>query len=105
MPLNSTKLEDSFVKCLSKVPFSNLLIFVLDFMRLLDEWEVDQWKWMGTFEVDRLIYKVILYQQDQPDPRPESALICRGCSRDWDRIALYSHTRRCSPTNPHGAIP
>ncbi|XP_020611748.1 integrator complex subunit 10-like isoform X2 [Orbicella faveolata] len=28
-----------------------------DFTRLLDEWEVDQWNWMGTFEVDRLIYK------------------------------------------------
>lgn len=31
----------------------------LDFTRLLDEWEVDQWNWMGTFEVDRLIYKVL----------------------------------------------
>ena len=38
------------------------LIFFLDFTRLLDEWEVGQWNWMGTFEVDRLIYKVILLQ-------------------------------------------
>lgn len=29
-----------------------------DFLRLLDEWRVDQWNWMGTFKVDRLIYKV-----------------------------------------------
>lgn len=35
---------------------------LLDFTRLLDEWEVDQWNWMGTFEVDRLIYKVVLLQ-------------------------------------------
>jgi len=34
----------------------------LDFTRLLDEWEVSQWNWMGTFEVDRLIYKVVLLQ-------------------------------------------
>ena len=34
----------------------------LDFTRLLDEWEVGQWNWMGTFEVDRLIYKVVLLQ-------------------------------------------
>ncbi|XP_020621478.1 integrator complex subunit 10-like isoform X2 [Orbicella faveolata] len=33
-----------------------------DFTRLLDEWEVDQWNWMGTFEVDRLIYKVVPLQ-------------------------------------------
>lgn len=41
-----------------KVLFSNFFMF-LDFTRLLDEWEVDQWNWMGTFEVDRLIYKVL----------------------------------------------
>ena len=33
-------------------------LFWSDFVRLLDEWEVGQWNWMRTFQVDRLIYKV-----------------------------------------------
>ena len=50
--------------------------------------------------------RIACHQQDQPDPRPASAFICQGCSRDCkSRIGLYSHTRRCSSTNPHGAIP
>ena len=50
--------------------------------------------------------RIACHQQDQPDPRPASAFICQGCSRDCkSRIGLYSHTRRCSSTNPQGAIP
>ena len=46
------------------------------------------------------------HQQDHSDQQPASVFICQGCSRDCkSRIGLYSHTRRCTSTNPRDAIP
>ena len=48
--------------------------------------------------------RIACHQQDQSDPQPASLFICQGCSRNCiSRIGLYSHTRRCTSTNPHGA--
>lgn len=53
------KAEGSFKPAWSPGTHSNYIFVVFtDFLRLLDEWRVDQWNWMGTFKVDRLIYKV-----------------------------------------------
>ena len=51
--------------------------------------------------------RIACHQQDRLDRRPTIAFIklCQGCSRDCkSRIGLYSHTTRCSPKNPNGAI-
>jgi len=45
--------------CDGVVCVDRLNLSIQDFTRLLDEWEVEQWNWMTTFKVDRLIYKVV----------------------------------------------
>ena len=55
---------------------------------------------------ERCARKKACHQQDHSEPQPASLFICQGCSRDCkSRIGLYSHTRRCTSTNPHGSIP
>ena len=50
--------------------------------------------------------RITCQHQEHPDPQPASVFICKGRSRDCkSKIGLYSNARRCSSTNPHGAIP
>ena len=54
--------------------------------------------------------RISCHKQDQPHPQPASSFnfhmsglhLSRDCK---SRIGLYSHTRCCSLTNPHYAIP
>jgi len=49
---------------------------------------------------ERRARRITCHQQDHPAPQPASAEIV-----NLGLIGLYSNTRRCSSTNPHGAIP
>jgi len=54
----SQSLSDDFAVSVEAWHFLNTHTdYKSDFTRLLDEWEVEQWNWMTTFKVDRLIYK------------------------------------------------
>ncbi|KAJ7326017.1 Integrator complex subunit 10 [Desmophyllum pertusum] len=77
-----------------------------DFTRLLDEWEVDQWNWMGTFKVDRLIYKgkykkAVEFLQEQrlsleQDTSANQELLIRGAIQlSCCYFRLDDHKRAC----------
>ncbi|XP_078380453.1 integrator complex subunit 10-like isoform X2 [Oculina patagonica] len=77
-----------------------------DFTRLLDEWEVDQWTWMGTFKVDRLIYKgkykkAVEFLQEQrlsleQDSSENQELLIRGAIQlSCCHFRLDDHKRAC----------
>nr|XP_058956330.1 integrator complex subunit 10-like [Pocillopora verrucosa] len=77
-----------------------------DFLRLLDEWRVDQWNWMGTFKVDRLIYKgkykkAVEFLQEQrnaleQDTSGNQELLIRGAIQlSCCYFRLDDHKRAC----------
>lgn len=77
-----------------------------DFLRLLDDWRVDQWNWMGTFKVDRLIYKgkykkAVEFLQEQrnvleQDASENQELLIRGAIQlSCCYFRLDNHKRAC----------
>ncbi|KAM7450919.1 Integrator complex subunit 10 [Porites harrisoni] len=77
-----------------------------DFVRLLDEWEVGQWNWMRTFQVDRLIYKgkykkAVEFLQEQrlssdQDTSSNQELLIRGAIQlSCCYFQLDDHKRAC----------
>ena len=59
---------------------------------------------------ERRARRITCHQQDHPAPQPANLrlfLYARAAAEtvNLGLIGLYSNTRRCSSTNPHGAIP
>ena len=59
---------------------------------------------------ERRARRITCHQQDHPAPQPANMrlfLSARAAAEtvNLGLIGLYSNTRRCSSTNPHGAIP